>query len=329
MASYYEVLKLTPTASVEEIQAAIDEQYNQFLHLVNHQNPEVVEQANRALRQLEQIRVTLTDTDKRIVYDQSLNFGGLADPGAILASAGIAGPLTPPAPQPVAEEDANLKAWKCNQCGKANRVGSKICSKCGIVLARDCPNGCGNVVHLSDTYCSNCGGSVAEGLAKLQLKFDEDQKNAIEAMRTETRPVRNELDLLERFAEHVPTGGRKLEELNELLGSFATTNSRVKDMASFILFIVLVIGTCIGIVILFLESSRLLGLLVLALMAVVGWFGKYLINEALVKPRIRANISRATQRRQEYIRLAEQRIQMEQSKQFDPLSPKPYGPATV
>lgn len=56
MLTYYEMLKVPSTASAEEIQAAVDDQYNQWRQLVTNHNPTVAEEVNRNLRVLETIR---------------------------------------------------------------------------------------------------------------------------------------------------------------------------------------------------------------------------------------------------------------------------------
>jgi len=321
MPSYYEVLKIEPTASTQEIEVAIDDQYSQFRHLVNHQNPEVVEQANRSLRLLEQIRSTLTEPDKRALYDQTLNFGGLADPSALVQSAGVPGAMmTPPPPRsaPQAELESTT-AWKCDQCGKLNRIGSKICSKCGKVLARDCPNGCGNVVLLSEVYCSNCAANIEDALATLQTEFEQTQKNAVNAVRLKIQSKRNELDRLNWFAENVPLRGTN-QELNSLVGEELTAG--LGGGYAMVLVTVAFVAGSIGGSIGGRGGGSFLGLLFLVGALVGGYF---LLHSAVVKPRFVEAIDRAVSQRNEYIRHAERRLQEEQAKRFDPMSPKPYS----
>lgn len=205
MTSYYEVLALDSNATIEVIEAAIDDRYNQYRQLVNHLDPNVVEQANRALRQLEEIRATLTNVDKRALYDQTISFGGLADPTAILqASNPNLAVAAPPYPRVPRSDGTDVSAWKCNQCGKVNRIGSKTCSNCGTTLARNCPGFCGNVVLLGEKYCSNCGMSVEEGLAKLQIEFEQAQKQFSDELRTRIQLKRTEIDRLHWFVNNLP-----------------------------------------------------------------------------------------------------------------------------
>lgn len=323
MPSYYEVLKLESNASVDFIEAAIDERYNEFRRLVNHHDPNVVEQANRALRQLEDIRSTLTNPEKRALYDQSLSFGGLADPTAILQgiSSGT-GFATPPPPKPAREDDPGLTAWKCSQCGKSNRVGSKTCSNCGNVLARECPNLCGSVVLLGEKYCSNCGKSVEEALGKLQFEFERAQKAFVDDLRSKIQSKRNELNRLSGFSNSIPMWGAN-QELNTLTGE--TVNTAAGCAPSLVIFIAasIVAGFANS-----LGGYRGNSGLAFIAFIVALILGSYIVREVVVKPRFQAVIERASHQRQEYIRHAERRLQEEQSKRFDPMAPKSYSPSS-
>jgi len=323
MPSYYEVLKVESTASIEEIQTAIDEQYNQFLRLVNHQNPEVVEQANRALRQLEQIRSTLTDPGKRADYDQSLDFGGLADPSAILQAADARGfSMTPAPPRPRDQAVSEpTTAWKCEQCGKMNRIGSKICAECGAILARDCPNGCGNVVQLREKFCSTCGKSVAEALAQLQLEWEQAQSKTVEEIQAKIQTKRDEIDRLNWFAENVPEWSP--QELNSLLdNAYGGCFIRAVEYC-------LWLGGIFGVVLLLAgdTSGEDFGSILVIAIGSVG----LMVAARFVRQNNRMGtqnaIEAASKQRQRYINHAERRLQEEQAKQFDPLSPKPYSTA--
>ena len=72
MPNYYEIIKVQPTAPTAEIVNACEAQYNQWRRLVTHHDQDVVNQANQALQTIEQIRLTLTDTEKRGVYDAAV-----------------------------------------------------------------------------------------------------------------------------------------------------------------------------------------------------------------------------------------------------------------
>src|SRR4030042_1728961 len=85
--SYYEILGVAPAASQAEIEIVIEERYNKWRRLVTHHDQSVVTQANQALQAIEQIRATLTNPQKREVYDAAIGLkgavGGLGDPEAI------------------------------------------------------------------------------------------------------------------------------------------------------------------------------------------------------------------------------------------------------
>lgn len=82
MPTYYDVLRVSPSAAPAEIETALDNQYHHWRRLVTHHDPVVVEEAERALRTLEQIRAVLLTPEKRANYDGSIIVGGLADPAA-------------------------------------------------------------------------------------------------------------------------------------------------------------------------------------------------------------------------------------------------------
>jgi hypothetical protein len=190
MANYYEILKIQPSASAAEITAAIDAQYNQWRRLVTHHDPNIVNQANQALGHIERIRATLTDPEKRSIYDTAIGvanqqIGGLADPEALLNAPGVTGvspnlgmakaPPSSPAPgAPAAPAaGARLDAWECSKCKAQNPIGTRFCKKCGAQIGIDCPN-CKNLAEAAAKHCSNCGVDLQKALQK--KKADEEER---------------------------------------------------------------------------------------------------------------------------------------------------------
>jgi ribosomal protein L40E len=183
MANYYEMLKVEPNASLADITATIDQQYNQWRRLVTHHDPDVVNQANQALRTLEIIRETLTNPDKRSGYDAAIGVsgpvGGLADPSAFVMSAASRAPvMTPPArmgerqpaPQPVQVQAAKENIWECYKCHADNPPHSVHCFKCGAELMRACPE-CNSVASMVATkMCGKCGYNYDIATQRLSLK---------------------------------------------------------------------------------------------------------------------------------------------------------------
>lgn len=320
MPTYYEVLKLEPSASVKAIETAIDDLYDQYRRLVNHHDPEVVEQANRALRHLEDIRLTLTNPEKRAIYDQSLSFGGLADPAALLQAAGAgAGITTPPAVKSAARDsDAEEKPWRCGNCGKVNREGSKRCSNCQNVLARDCPNGCGGVVLIDERYCSNCGVNVEDALGKLQIEFERAQQAFVEEMRAKIQAKRSELDRLLYFSNNPPLLLFSANsELEQLVGQPVAATMGCNAIA-----VVMMAGIVMAFIGGLIDRTGSVALLLFFVGMGIGfWFIQWRAQE-----RVQETIRTAASQRQEYIRYAEQRLQRELDKQFNPMAPKRYSP---
>lgn len=201
--TYYEILKISPTASANEVQAAIDTQYDQWRRLVAHHNPEVVEQANQSLRILETIRATLTDPAKRAVYDASLNVGGLADPEAVIRMHGEPPPPPlKPAGSPGLPGDRPVDAWVCPQCGTISPRGTRFCSKCRAQIGIDCPK-CKKLTLKSDPYCAECGADLREELEREQreklAQEAEATRLAIGRVQAQIQVEQNEIAKLEKL----------------------------------------------------------------------------------------------------------------------------------
>lgn len=177
MTTYYDILSLAKAASKEEIEAAIDTQYDKWRRLVNHHDPDVVEEANRSLRVLEQIRAVLLNDQKRKEYDASLNVGGLTDPDALLKSMETAAP-TPPAPPPGKPHASSsntgtpVDAWVCSNCHTPNPMKTRYCLQCGTQVGIDCP-ACDSLIFAGAQFCPECGVNVAE---EQQLKEQEERQ---------------------------------------------------------------------------------------------------------------------------------------------------------
>lgn len=180
MANYYELLKVSPSASAQEISSAFDAQYEQWRRLVTHHDPNVVNQANQAIQLLEQIRATLTDPNKRAAHDEGIGLrsvGGLADPTAILNMPSVT--MTPPAPRQMPERAqvgavvaAAPALWTCPKCKKENPPSTRFCFNCGTQLVRTCPE-CGQETSLVATgFCGNCGYNYDVAAQRARLKSE-------------------------------------------------------------------------------------------------------------------------------------------------------------
>lgn len=191
MANYYEILKIQPSATDTEIKAAIDLQYNQWRRLVTHHDPNIVNQANQALGHIERIRATLTDPEKRSIYDTAIGvanqIGGLADPDAILNALGITGvspnigmvKVPPSSHAPGAPTTAaRLDAWECSKCKAQNPIGTRFCKKCGAQIGIDCPN-CKYLAEAAAKHCSNCGVDLQNALQKKKAEEEECARLAV------------------------------------------------------------------------------------------------------------------------------------------------------
>ena len=212
MSTYYELLKLDNTASQEEIEAKLDDQYTKWRSLVTHHDPNVVSQANQALQILEEMRVVLLDPGKRANYDatiasQQVGVAGLADPEMIIAGIPMpSGGMVPPtrretrqAVEPVDRTDA----WICPNCNKANVIGTQFCAKCGTRIALDCPN-CGSMAELSNKFCSYCGVDKEKSFMENQKIQIKDIEQRIKYKNQELREAESQP---EKFAKEHSLGG--------------------------------------------------------------------------------------------------------------------------
>lgn len=197
MINYYELLKLASNASSAEIEERLDDQYAKWRSLVTHHDVNIVSQANQALNQLEEIRNTLMNSEKRNEYDRFLaqaqgTMAGLADPDVLIAQNPVNRVMAPPRPSnihfPASEqkEVERTDAWICTdpKCKKANPTGTQFCAKCGKRIGVKCPN-CNSLVEFSNKFCSNCGVNKEDNFKKLQSELLTDQQKRLLALQTE------------------------------------------------------------------------------------------------------------------------------------------------
>lgn len=181
MPTYYDILKIQPTATVTEIEIAYETQYTQWRRLVTHHDAQMVNQANQALQQLELIRTTLLDPRQRSAYDAGIGvggtIGGLFDPSVLLRSlpqepnSALPAPVTTAAPVQAAPMVAR-GLWTCYKCHTDNPPNTKFCFSCGAQLVRECPE-CGKESSLAATgMCGHCGYKYEDALARKELRAE-------------------------------------------------------------------------------------------------------------------------------------------------------------
>jgi hypothetical protein len=195
----YQLIGVSETASVQEIEAAAVKRYNEARNLVNHYSPEVATNASQELNKIERARTILLDPAKKAEYDQSLGItngvGGLADPSQILGkfsnfgappvSLGVAKlqssqPLQPQ--QQAVDQLVALNAWVCSKCHTPNPKGTKFCKKCGNAVGMNCPN-CGKLIEVSADRCTECGVSLRQVIKQSEMEQAANSQRIQEQMR--------------------------------------------------------------------------------------------------------------------------------------------------
>ncbi|MDP9310393.1 MAG: zinc ribbon domain-containing protein [Chloroflexota bacterium] len=180
MSTYYEILKVVPTATGKDVERAIEEQYNQWRRLVTHHDPGVATQATQALQTLELIRSTLTDSHRRSAYDAGIGLGGpvggLADPATLLQNTAVSPPR--PNQQPRSDSGAQPKLWACYKCSAENPPQTKYCLNCGTQLVRKCPECAAEASLVASGMCGNCGYGydIANRRAQLRQQVGDYEK---------------------------------------------------------------------------------------------------------------------------------------------------------
>lgn len=183
MSSYYEILSISPTASANEIEAAIESRYHQVRRLTTHHDADIVNQANQALLILEQARAILLDPLKRTQYDTSLGYsaGGLADPNLSSNTQSVPNNTTNVSQIIGIQSQANkpnypnVHVWICPQCQRPSSPGTLYCQNCRQVLGRICPN-CQTTYEAKANFCPSCGQNFETATKRAELVATLGQK---------------------------------------------------------------------------------------------------------------------------------------------------------
>jgi len=195
MNNYYDLLNISQEANQSEIETVLDDQYTKWRALVTHHDNNVVAQAKQALSQLEEIRNTLMNPEKRRAYNNSLlanqgNVAGLADPDILLSQNPMGHVMARSRPrvsgQTAQAEMDRTDAWICTNpnCKKANPIGTQFCVKCGTRIGLECPS-CGEFVEISNKFCSSCGVNKAEYFKKVQAEQIQSLQEQIKDIQAE------------------------------------------------------------------------------------------------------------------------------------------------
>ena len=224
MANYYEMIEQKPSATDKEIETAIDVRYNQWRALVTHHDDKVRDQANQAMRMLEQIRATLSDPAKRAVYDEAIGVrgatAGLVDPNAVLNVPRVGMPPPPPprspASKPVTTETGTSKLWACQKCGEKNPEHTQFCYNCGTQLVRECPRCKKNTSLVATGFCGSCGANFDEAKKRIELRVQ--LTNEWNSLAEQQRKLVNDSNLLKTKAQTIKTGQNR--KTNDVVGVY-------------------------------------------------------------------------------------------------------------
>ena len=136
MTSYYDILGVSPNASLDDIRAAYDARYERLTKIIQHSlyDEKKKFQARVELNELEQAIAVLLDPAKRAEYDRTIGVSndGVVDPdnrGAWDQKHYASSPFPPPTPN-----TERMDAWVCPQCNHANRVNTFHCEECGYKI---------------------------------------------------------------------------------------------------------------------------------------------------------------------------------------------------
>jgi hypothetical protein len=166
MADYYRSLGIEPSATIEEINAVIDEKINEKLYEVRSQSDQkIIGKLNHEIENLEQIREVLTKNTKQTLV------GGVSD---LERPSGIA--FTPAKFPNEASSDVSLDRWICSNgnCGIANPVGARFCQACNTLIGIVCPNpSCGRIVKKDVSFCMHCGVDIKQGIKERRRQIEQ------------------------------------------------------------------------------------------------------------------------------------------------------------
>jgi hypothetical protein len=240
MPNYYEILQISPDATVPEIKAACEIQHNRWQRLMTSHDPGLADRAAQALRFVGTACTTLLDPTKRATYDASLNsqgpIGGLADPQAKL-KANVPLPPKPPASSLPTPAEVPLDTWICPKCHAPNVRKMPYCPQCGEQVAHECPK-CGEMIEKAAQFCSHCGVDVQ--IYRVTQRF--------EVLREKLQVERRHLDYLQRRCNKVILLPKTEEEGrwdSEFVG-YGTKFDMGQAMVLAVFFAVMIVGGVIG-----------------------------------------------------------------------------------
>ena len=131
----------------------------------------------KMMDELEKAIKTLTDEEKKVVYDESLDHGNGDKKSNGAAKNSSVGPM----PTPL----LGVTAATCTNCGATNLPGRKFCGSCGQTFFEPCIE-CKCQTMVGERFCGNCGVNLEEVCEK-RRQHAEVQLRRIKQLSDEAR----------------------------------------------------------------------------------------------------------------------------------------------
>lgn len=190
MTNFYHLLKLEPTATLDEIKAAYARERASRIAQGSEGNLHI----NGDLQALDEAYATLIEPSSRAAYDRMHSSAPtttmIALPGQLALSTISVGRPLPIVQQP------------CPACGVPNPIQAVMCTVCGRQMTRPCPK-CGRAVMLSETVCPRCETFIPE----------YDQRRFAEA-----QTVKQQVEFERREADEHTTAADKVYQAQIRMG---------------------------------------------------------------------------------------------------------------
>lgn len=146
MSTLYQILNLSETTSIEEVQVAFNFKRAEFLA-----RQSAGEDVTATLQELDQAYALWQKSPQQTGIQALASINVQPQPQSLMPT----GLYSPESAQPVAQPRI------CPTCGATNPAQASVCVACGSQLGRSCPK-CGYFISLDQLVCPRCGTVVNE-----------------------------------------------------------------------------------------------------------------------------------------------------------------------